>query len=509
MKRERTGRGSVRRLSGCVLLAVLLAGCVSHETYREERIARAARHFEDVRDRELPDGAVLTLVDCIELALLRNVDLEVSRLEEQIARERVTAEVLGMLPDLEVSDNWYMRSNRPGSSSRSITYGGATYSYSQSSEKYENNFRVEMALSVIDFGLAYLNASQASDRALIEKERLRRAEQNLRMEVVRCFFKVAATQDAVEITETLLARCRNVESLIDGMLEKRQVSPLLLYDEYERFIRLQQRLSEYRRNYEDGCIELRALLGMAPNSRIKLDTSALRREPDFPLPEVELLERAALLERPELLSMDMQSHVALTETRRALLLMFPNVRIFADFNKSSNIFLYKASWMELGVRAAYNLLKLPQQVARYRALAAEHRSMDARTLALTIGVMTQVRIAHANLLEVREKYALDDRVFRIYSRHLNEAEQHYRSGSTLSQLELDRLRLEAAETEIQRSISLGRCLVGYYQLMNAVGVSSLETEVLRERTAAFDKLVDPGASLKKAALMPSGVPDEQ
>ena len=158
--------------------------------------------------------------------------------------------------------------------------------------------------------------------------------------------------------------------------------------------------------------------------------------------------------------------------------------------------------MELGVRAAYNLLKLPQQVAQYRALAGEYRSMDARTLALTIGVMSQVRIAHANLLEVREKYELDDRVFRVYSRHLDEAEQHYQSGSTLTQLELDRLRLEAAETEIQRTISLGRCLVGYYQLMNAAGVSSLEPEVLRERTTEFDSLVDPGKINDDSASTP-------
>ncbi len=468
-------RGVLALLSLWLLAA---GGCVSYDTYRQERAERAARHFDQIRDRELPDGTVLTLVDCIELALLRNVDLEVSRLEERIARERVTAEVLGMLPDLEVSNNWSMRSNRPGSSSKSISTGGATYNYSQSSEKFENDFKIEMALSVLDFGLAYFGSSQASDKAFIETEQLRRTEQNLRLEVTRVYLKVAATQDAMEITEKLLEKCRNVTQLIAGMLETKTISPLRLYDEYERFVKLQQRLMEYRRSYEDGCIELRALLGMAPTSRIRLDTSMLRRLPSFGTPDIEQLELAALTQRPELMSMDMQAHVTLTESRKIILMMFPNVRIFTDWNDSSNIFLYKSSWFELGVRAAYNLLKLPQQVARYRVTKAEFDAMDTRTLAQTIAVMAQVRIAHANLLEVRDKYELDDKVYQVYQAHLTQAEKNVESGGALSQLELDRLRIECAETDIQRVISLSRWLLGYYQLMNAAGVSTLDPEVL-------------------------------
>ncbi len=465
-----------------MLSALLLTagGCVSYDTYRQERAERATRHFEQICDRELPKGTVLTLVDCIELALLRNVDLEVSRLEERIARERITAEVLGMLPDLEVSNNWFMRSNRPGSSSKSITYGGATYNYSQSSEKFENDVKIEMALSVLDFGLAYFNTSQASDKALMETERLRRTEQNLRLEVTRVYLKVAATQDAMEITEELLKKCRNIEDLIAGMLKAKTISPLRLYDEYERFVKLQQRLMEYRRSYEDGCIELRSLLGMAPTSDIRLDTSMLRRLPTFGTPDIGLLELAALTQRPELMSMAMQAHTTLTESRKIILMMFPNVRIFTDWNDSSNIFLYKSSWFELGVRAAYNLLKLPQQVARYRVTKAEFDSMDTRTLGLTIAVLAQVRIAHANLLEVRDQYQLDNKVFEIYTGHLAQAEQNVQSGGALSQLELDRLRIECAETDIQRVISLSRWLLGYYQLMNAAGVSTLDPEVLKQ-----------------------------
>ena len=38
--------------------------------------------------------------------------------------------------------------------------------------------------------------------------------------------------------------------------------------------------------------------------------------------------------------------------------MFPNARIFLDFNNLNNSFLYNQNWWEMGVAAAFNLLKL-------------------------------------------------------------------------------------------------------------------------------------------------------
>ncbi|MCK4982563.1 MAG: TolC family protein, partial [Victivallaceae bacterium] len=132
------------------------------------------------------------------------------------------------------------------------------------------------------------------------------------------------------------------------------------------------------------------------------------------------------------------------------------------------------SWWEIGVHAAYNLLKLPQQIAKYRALNSEVDEIAMRTLALSIGVMAQVRIAHANILEVKERYELDDKAYQAYKKHLKVASQTFASGGALSKLELDRYELETAETFINRLISMSSCYVSYYRLLNTLGVNSLD-----------------------------------
>jgi outer membrane protein TolC len=466
------------RLMAILAAVVFLAGCHNAEFYREQRVTKARKHFETINKKVIKKGTVFTLPMCISTALKHNLDLKVYDLKERIANEKVTAEMLGMLPDLTISNDYKGRSGEPGSSSTNIRTGALTYAPSKSEDNNINVFKVEMALSVLDFGLAYLNASQAEDRSLIAIEQKRRAAQNLTLDVVKTYFKVAATQDAIETTEQLLLKCKNIEKTFKELTKSRSLSPLRLLDERKRFIRLEKRLMAYRRSYQNACIELRALMGYLPINDVRVDTQCLKKLHIVDLPDISLLEKIALVERPELYQLDIQTSITVTEARKTILMMFPNVKAFVDFTNSSNSYLYTQSWWEVGVRAAYNLLKLPQQIAKYRALDSEADEIAMRTLALSIGVMSQVRIAHANVLEVKERFELDDKVYNAYLAHLKIAGQNYQSGGALPRLELDRLKLETAETQINRTISLGNYYVAYYRLLNTIGINSLNEKTI-------------------------------
>ena len=64
-----------------------MSGCQSMEDYRNERAEYAIKHFEGAKYRELVEGKKLTLQECIDLARQHNLDLQVSKLEEKVARE--------------------------------------------------------------------------------------------------------------------------------------------------------------------------------------------------------------------------------------------------------------------------------------------------------------------------------------------------------------------------------------------------------------------------------------
>jgi outer membrane protein TolC len=312
----------------------------------------------------------------------------------------------------------------------------------------------------------------------MRQQRARRAAQNLTLDVVRTYFQVAAAQKAIRITTQLLEDCRNRYKLIDKLSKARQITPFRAFEETRRFVQMEKRLTNYIRSYENSCVELRSQLGMHPAGTILVDDAILNEVPDFDFPNIDLMEQIALLERPELYETDMQKHINVLECRKTLVMMFPNVRIYGDFVNSSNSFLYHASWYELGIRAAYNLLKLPQQISKYIAYTEQVEADELRTFSQAIGIMAQVRMAHANLLANKERFQIDDRVYNTYKNNLKWAEKNQRITGELSNLELDHMRLETAEYEIERLLTLGNYYVSYYRVFNSMGISSLDRKSL-------------------------------
>ena len=459
--------------AAAVVLAV--SGCQNMEDYRNDRAENAIKHFEGAKYRELIEGKRLTLRECIDMAQEHNLDLQVNKLEEKVARELRTAEMLGMLPELNVTDNFNARNNTPASSSKKVGEGGLTYGYSQSQDRNVNYFNVDLALSVIDFGLAFFNTQQAQDRVYMREQRTIRASQNLTLDVVRAYFSVAAAQKAIRITTGLLEECRSRYELIQNLGKKGQIDPFRAFDETRRFIEMEKRLTNYVRSYENSCVELRALLGMAPSGKISVEDAYLNRLPEYELPDIELMEQIALFKRPELYEIDIQRHINILEVRKEIVMMFPNVKIFYDFSLSNNSFLYHLNWWELGIRAAYNLLKIPYHVKRAMGMNEQVKAEEKRAFAQAIAVMAQVRMAHANLMATRQRYDIDAKVNKAFADNLAQARRTVKSGD-LSRLELDHIRLATAETEIERLMTLGNYYVAYYRMLNAIGINSISAK---------------------------------
>ncbi|MBE6390375.1 MAG: TolC family protein [Lentisphaerae bacterium] len=481
-------------------ILVFAGGCKSFDEYQQERLAKAVAHFERAQYSDIEAEKVLTLNECFALARANNLDLKVFGLEEKVSKEMRTFEILGMLPELNVSNNLNHRDNTPAASSRQLSGNGyGTYSYSQSQDRTVNYFNIDLALSVVDFGLAFFNTCQAHDRMLLRQQYTRRAEQNLVLDTVRVYFQVAASQRAIKVTTKLLEDCKNRYQLIEKMGEAGEITPFRAFDEAKRFIDMEKRLTNYIRAYENSCVELRSLLGLYPGSKIKVDDSVLDTIPEFTFPEMELMEQIALMKRPELFEIDMQKHINVLECRKTIVSMFPNVRMFIDFTNSNNSFLYHNSWIELGIRAAYNLLTIPRQLHRYFAYSAQVDAEEYRSYAQAVAVMAQVRIAHADLMATRERLNIDLRSSNTFRKHLAKAEESSKITGELSQLELAHMRLETTEKEVEKYLSIGNYYVSYYRVLNTLGIENLhETTVTDLKNKLDAEKVRAAEELKKA-----------
>ena len=471
---------------GAAAALLILSGCKTEDDYKKERIAKAQEQFEAAKKRDLPADKVLTLKDCIDLAMKQNLDVKVQNLEKDAARSVMWADILGMLPDFSLTENFTARNNQPGSRSKAVEKDGETYDYSTSQDKNINNLSVDLAFSLLDFGLAFFNSQQSHDRMLLKQRQIDRMRQNLTLDVVRAYFKVAAAQRAVDITQNLLIQCKDRSAAIDRLQKQKKITPFRAFEEINRLLVMEKRLSNYTRVYENACVELRALLGVYPSVNIIVDDTILDRDPAVELPDIELLEQMAILQRPELYEIDIQRHINILECRKTILMMMPNVQLYMDLVNNNNSFLYHQTWWELAIRAAYNALKTPQYLARYMAYSDQADIEKVRSFAQAITVMSQVRIAKADIMSSRQKYDINRREYRNYSEHLKKELAKKTVRGSVSELDLDHLRMTVAETEIERLLSLGACHISYYRLLNSIGISNLDPSTRDALKAELD-----------------------
>ena len=192
---------TVFRVLTLTVIVMFLAGCHNSEYYRQQRVEKARKDYQDINKRTIADNKVFTLNECIDKALKHNLALKVYDLKEQIASEKVTAQMLGMLPEINITNQLNSRNKTPGARSQSIQTGKQSLVSSRSIDNTVNNVNIQLAISTLDFGLAFLNSAQAEDRRLIAIEQKKRAAQNLVFDVVQTYFKVAASQDAIETAQ--------------------------------------------------------------------------------------------------------------------------------------------------------------------------------------------------------------------------------------------------------------------------------------------------------------------
>ncbi len=466
-------------------------GCQTEQDLREQRAANARKDYYHIVRQYMPSGKRFTLPECIEEALKNNLDMQVYDLKERIENERKTATILGMLPDVQFGYDITARDNDPGSSSYNIFTDEESLTPSRSSSRTESNKTIDIALSVIDFGLAYFNSVQAQDKRLIVAAQKRRVAQDLIFKVVKKYLDVASAQHAINATNEMLDRTGKIEKILTELQESKKLSPLVILDEKKRFISLEKRLKTYYNEYENSCIQLKALMGYTPNSMIMVDDGFLDSLNELELPNVRALERIALQERPELFEVDYRQHISVIEARKAIVKMFPSARIFADYTDSSNKYLYNDRWWTLGMRAAYDLLSIPAHVFEYQENVRKADAMDQKMVALSLAVMSQVHMAYASIIEAKKIYELDNKVYQAYDEQLQVIRKIYDSGEDYSKLDLDRLELETADTKINRAFALGSYYLAYYRLMNTIGIDSLDPNLLRKKVKKIQPELNP------------------
>ena len=395
--------------------------------------------------------APITFHEASARALKYNLDYRLKLMENALSKDLAGVSNYEMLPSLVAGAGYVSRNNDSGGSSIGIEDRVESLRPSTSQERDRTLANLTFSWNVLDFGVSYYRAQQKADQFLMAEERRRKVAQNVLQDVRNSYWRALGAQRLLGRVDALLGRVN--QALVQSKkVEKEGLMPQPQVLAYQRALLDAVNLLTLRRqDLELARAELTALMSLPPSTTYTLADESEQELPAVPA-NVEALERIALEKRPEILEEWYRKRVTENDIKAAKVLLWPNLSVDAGPQYDSNKYNYNSSWADVGVRLSWNVLKLTQLPALNRAQVSQNRTDDLRRMALSMAVLTQVRVgvqryelALSELAFAEESLRVDNSLFSFAQKA---AKSQFESG-----LEVIRAESRALLAEYQRYAS--------------------------------------------------------
>ena len=460
-----------------LVLSMVLAGCAvkpqlaTQDEVRERVKSDTAQMYVG----QLPIVSAITLEEAIARALKYNLDYRLKKMESAVALGSADYTTYDMLPSMVASAGYRTRSNHIASDSNINLLTGVETRLNPSStdERQRVLAGVEFSWNALDFGVSYYRARQQSNQFLIAEERRRKVVQNIVQDVRSSFWRALGAQrlseQARQITERAgLAMARSREAEI-----QRVIPPVLALNYQRALLDATTLLNQRRQDLDVAKAELAAMMNVEPGGVFSLAETTETKLVDAPM-DIRKLEDLALMQRPELREEDFKKRITADETRKQLLGMLPGISFDTALQYDSNKFASSNSWAQSGVRISWNLMRLFALPALGKTQEAQNKTDETRRMALSMAVITQMRVATERYRLAVEDFKLADTAAQVDNRMAD-----YMRASVTAKLdtELELIRVQA------------RAVLGNYQRMNAYANAQIAFGRL-QNTLGFDPLPD-------------------
>lgn len=490
-----TSPQSVPRPRVLILLGVAvvaLAGCtvapvpLTPADHQSRVAADQVRLFVD----QEPVTGPISLYEAMARALKYNLDRRQKMMEEALAQRQLDLARFDLLPDLVASAGYAGRSNDSGASSRSLITGRESLEPSTSQEQHRRTYDLGLTWNILDFGVSYVSAKQQADRALIALERRRKVIHNIVQDVRHAYWRAVAAERLLQRLAPLTERLQQAREKARTIEEQRLEAPLEALAYQKNLLAALHQAQSLRQELALAKTELAALMNLPPSTDFELvvPEAGTMTPPRLEL-EVARLEEAALHNRPELHEEAYRTRIGAQEARKALLGLLPGISLSAGRQYDSNDYLYNNRWTEYGLQVHFNLLNVFSAPATMAAAEARQTVDEARRLALSMAVLTQV---HVSLQRYAEAVALLDttsemaRIEGRISGHLSDAGRTRRQG----ELEVVYGELNAVIADLRRDLAWVEAQNALGRIGVSVGLDPLPERVESDSVAGLARALE-------------------
>jgi outer membrane protein TolC len=467
-----------RFICTAIASALLLSACSSldpkpatDEENRQRIIADQTRMYSG----QEPVSAPITFYEAAARALKYNLDYRLKLMESALASDLRDVSSHEMLPRLVASAGYAGRNNDSGGTSIGIEDRQVSLRASTSEERYRELYGLGMSWSLLDFGVAYYRTQQKSDQILMAEERRRKVAQNVLQDVRNAYWRALGAQRLLPEVDKLLMRTHTAltsarEAETRGLLPRQEILA------YQRALLDSIYLLTVRRqDLEFAQAELSALMSLPPGAKM-----VLADMPDPPLPEVRQsmaqLEQLSLEHRPEIMEEWYRKRVNQKDLDIAKAQLWPNVSVDFGYRYDSNKYLYNNDWNATGLQVSMNLIRLLQLPSLNAAQKSQSETDDTRRVALSMAILTQVRVGTLRYQLARQEVEFTEDSLRV-DRSLLDYATAAKTGALGSDLEVIRSEGRYLLSRYQREAAFSSAQAAWGRLYNSVGLDVLPTEI--------------------------------
>lgn len=502
---------SPRLVVSGLIASLLLSGCaVTPNPIKREDLRQIVREdMRSARQNMIAASEPITMYEAIARAFKYNLEHRSRLWEQTLAMGQLDASRFDMLPRMLADLGYNSRDRDSGTWSPDAAGNPGNTRAPVSSDRTHSTIDLGLSWSVLDFGLSYYGAQQNADRVLIAAERRRKVLHTLIQNVRTSFWRAASAEKlAREVIETInLAEQALADSRkLSASRGKAPVDAL----RYQRILLENLRtLETIEREMAAARIELAHLLNLPPNSDFKLaePTGAMAQPYPLKLP-IERMEEMALEHNADLRENAYNARIAATETRKALLKLFPNLSFSATNKYDTNSFLVSNSWNEAALRMSWNVMNLISGPSQMDAAKTAVKVAESRRMTMQMAVLTQLHLGVRQYDTAVRLYERSDAIWSVDD-GLLEFSRHGAAAETQGQQSLIAARTAAILSLVRRYQALASVHEAASKLEATLGIDpqigSLDDISLPDLTRIIEKSLGqwPG---EPVAANPADVP---
>jgi outer membrane protein TolC len=432
------------------------------------------------------------LYEAMARALKYNLDHKIEITEVALRYAELRSGEFDMLPELVARVDWSDRSNQPFA--RSLEKDGTVDpDASTSTDIGSVSSDLKFSWDILDFGLSYYRSKQAADTYLIAEEQRRSTINRVIEDVRTAFWRAVAAERHLGEIDNLEMDARRALSDAEEQVRNGNGDKLEALRYQREMLETLRSAQEVRRDLFVAKNQLAALMNLPQGQTFSLSAVG-QHDLTTPITALssEQMTEMALRNRPEMREIAYRLRINESEEDAAVLSLLPSIRGYLGINYDTNDYLVNANWTEWGARVSWDLINLARYPRKKERIAKQEALLEARALALTQAIATQVYVSNKRFQSLRQETRVARELHSVSDRVFTQARKEYDSGVG-SGRDLVRERLNAILASLRYFATYAEMQGAFANVYAAVGLDAFDgaltgNENLEELAASLRSL---------------------